>query len=221
MSMTPEEFVCALELHRTSAIVRADSQAVARGAMNAAITGGVRIVEFTLTTPGALDLVAEFSARDPLERVDGIDRVIVGAGTVLTVEQARDAVKAGARFLVSPVADARVIRAAADLGVAMIPGVHTPTEMLRAHEDGAPLLKLFPAPAGGPAYLRSVLAPLPFLKIVPTNGVDESNIAAWIAAGAWAVGLVGPLFVAEDLATQNWPAIEARARRLRALAKAS
>jgi 2-dehydro-3-deoxyphosphogluconate aldolase / (4S)-4-hydroxy-2-oxoglutarate aldolase len=221
MSMTPEQFVRALELHRTSAIVRADSQAVARGAMNAAITGGVRIVEFTLTTPGALDLVAEFAGRDPIEAVDGIDRVVVGAGTVLTVEQARDAVKAGARFLVSPVADTRVIRAATDLGVAMIPGVHTPTEMLRAHEGGAPLLKLFPAPAGGPAYLRSVLAPLPFLKIVPTNGVDASNIAAWIAAGAWAVGLVGPLFVAEDLSAQNWPAIEARAKQLRALAKSA
>jgi 2-dehydro-3-deoxyphosphogluconate aldolase/(4S)-4-hydroxy-2-oxoglutarate aldolase len=116
------------------------------------------------------------------------------------------------------VADTAVIRAAADLGVAMIPGVHTPTEMLRAHEDGAPLLKLFPAPAGGPSYLRSVLGPLPFLKIVPTNGVDESNIAAWLAAGAWAVGLVGPLFVAEDLATSNWAAIEARAARMRAKA---
>ena len=217
--MSPDDFVRALQLHRTSAIVRADDQAVARGAMNAAITGGVRIVEFTLTTPGALDLVAEFAGRDPIEPVDGIDRVIVGAGTVLTVAQARDAVRAGARFLVSPVADPEVIRAATDLGVAMIPGVHTPTEMLRAHQDGAPLLKLFPAPAGGPAYLRSVLAPLPFLKIVPTNGVDASNITAWIAAGAWAVGLVGPLFLAEDLATRNWPAIELRAAQLRALAK--
>lgn len=216
--MSPDEFVRALQLHRTSAIVRAEAQAVARGAMNAAITGGVRIVEFTLTTPGALDLVAEFASRDPVEPVDGIDRVIVGAGTVLTVTQARDAVRAGASFLVSPVADPEVIRVAADMGVAMMPGVHTPTEMLRAHHDGAPLLKLFPAPAGGPAYLRSVLAPLPFLKIVPTNGVDATNIAAWLAAGAWAVGLVGSLFVPEDLATQNWAAIETRTKQLRALA---
>jgi Entner-Doudoroff aldolase len=216
--MTPEEFVHALELHRTSAIVRADAQAVARSAMNAAVTGGVRIVEFTLTTPGALDLIAEFAGRDPVEPVDGMDRLVVGAGTVLTPAQARDAVQAGARFLVSPVADTAVIRAAADLGVAMMPGVHTPTEMLRAHEDGAPLLKLFPAPAGGPAYLRSVLGPLPFLRIVPTNGVDESNIADWIAAGAWGVGLVAPLFRPEDLAAGNWAAIEARAARMRALA---
>jgi 2-dehydro-3-deoxyphosphogluconate aldolase/(4S)-4-hydroxy-2-oxoglutarate aldolase len=107
------------------------------------------------------------------------------------------------------------------LGVALIPGVHTPTEMMRAHDDGAPLLKLFPAPAGGPAYLRSVLGPLPFLKIVPTNGVDASNIAEWFSAGAWAVGLVGPLFLAEDLAAGNWGAIEARAARMRAIAKAA
>jgi 2-dehydro-3-deoxyphosphogluconate aldolase/(4S)-4-hydroxy-2-oxoglutarate aldolase len=218
--MTPEEFVSALQTHRTSAIVRAESAALAHGAMNAAIRGGVRIVEFTMTTPGALELVAEFAARKGLDVVDGLDTPIVGAGTVLTPEQARDAVHAGARFLVSPVADPTVIRAAAELGVAMIPGVHTPTEMMMAHDAGAPLLKLFPAPAGGPEYLRSALAPLPFLKVVPTNGVDESNIAKWLDAGAWGVGLVGPLFRTEDVTSENWAAIEARAARMRAAAMA-
>ena len=218
--MTPDDFVRALGRHRTSAIVRAPSQAAAHGAMNAAVAGGVRIVEFTMTTPGVLELVAEFASRDAVEEVDGIDRLIVGAGTVLTPEQARDAVKAGARFLVSPVADAAVIRTATELGVAMMPGVHTPTEMLQAQRDGASLLKLFPAPAGGPAYLRSVLAPLPSLKVVPTNGVDESNIGAWLEAGAWGVGLVGPLFRKEDVAGENWSAIEARAARMRAAAMA-
>ena len=218
--MTPQEFVRALWTHRTSAIVRAESAATAHGAMNAAVAGGVRIVEFTMTTPGVLELIAEFAARTGVESVDGLDTLVVGAGTVMNAEQARDAVKAGARFLVSPVADPVVIRTAAELGVAMIPGVHTPTEMMMAHDAGAPLLKLFPAPAGGPGYLRSTLAPLPFLKVVPTNGVDESNIGQWLEAGAWGVGLVGPLFRKEDMASENWSAIEARAARMRAAAMA-
>jgi 2-dehydro-3-deoxyphosphogluconate aldolase/(4S)-4-hydroxy-2-oxoglutarate aldolase len=108
---------------------------------------------------------------------------------------------------------------AAELGVACMPGTHTPTEMLRAHRAGAQLCKLFPAPAGGPAWLRSVLAPLPFLKVVPTNGVDERNAAEWLGAGAFAVGFVSPLFDATDIRAGNWDAIEARARRCLAAAR--
>jgi 2-dehydro-3-deoxyphosphogluconate aldolase/(4S)-4-hydroxy-2-oxoglutarate aldolase len=133
----------------------------------------------------------------------------------LTVEQARRAVDAGATFLVSPVADEAVIREATARGVAIMPGVHTPTEMLMAHRAGAPLLKLFPAPAGGPAYLRSALAPLPFLRVVPTNGVDTTNVADWLDAGAWGVGLVGSLFPPTDLAGAHWDVIQARAVTIR------
>ena len=127
--------------------------------------------------------------------------------------QAQKSVEAGARFLVSPVVDEAVIGAANELGVASMPGTHTPTEMLRAHRAGAQLCKLFPAPAGGPAWLRSVLGPMPYLKIVPTNGVDELNAGEWIAAGAYAAGFVAPLFVASDIAAGRWDAIEERARR--------
>ncbi len=218
--MTPEAFVQASWNHRTTAIVRAPSEAAARGAMNAAVRGGVRIVEFTLTTPGVYGLISEFAERRGLAAENGLDALVVGAGTVLTVAQARRAVEAGARFLVSPVADRAVIEAAAELGVAVIPGIHTPTEMVQAHRWGATLLKLFPAPGHGPGYLRSALAPLPFLRVVPTNGVDESNIAEWIAAGAWGVGLVGPLFDRDDVAAERWGAIETRARRMREAAHA-
>jgi 2-dehydro-3-deoxyphosphogluconate aldolase/(4S)-4-hydroxy-2-oxoglutarate aldolase len=99
-----------------------------------------------------------------------------------------------------------------------MPGTHTPTEMMLAHRAGAPLLKLFPAPAGGPAYLRSVLAPLPFLRIVPTNGVDEHNAPDWLRAGAFAVGFVASLFDKEDMAEQRYDRIRDRARRLKAAA---
>jgi Entner-Doudoroff aldolase len=170
--------------------------------MASAVRGGFRIIEFTLTTPGVYELIQDFSRRDGL---------VVGAGTVMDERQAQAAVEAGARFLVSPVVDEVVIEAAAGLGVACMPGTHTPTEMLRAHRAGAQLCKLFPAPAGGPAWVRSVLGPMPYLKIVPTNGVDEYNAAEWFAAGVHAVGFVASLFVAADIEAGRWEAIEQRA----------
>jgi Entner-Doudoroff aldolase len=194
-----------IRTHRATAILRCDDTELAATMMDAAVAGGFRLVEFTLTTPGAFELIAEFARRDG---------VSVGAGTVLTVAQAERAVQAGARFLVSPIADPEVIAAANRLGVAAIPGVHTPTEMVMAHRAGAPLLKLFPAPAGGPAYLRSVRGPLPFLRIVPTNGVDVDNVGAWLAAGAWGVGFVASLFTPEDLKARDAAAVRARAQRI-------
>jgi len=171
--------------------------------MEAAVRGGFRIVEFTLTIPGALDLVDEFSRRKDL---------IVGAGTVLTADEARLAVTRGAQFLVSPVMDAEMIALGRSLDVAFIPGCHTPTELLAAHRAGAPLQKLFPAPGIGPAYVRACLGPLPFLKIVPTQGVDATNARAWLDAGAFAVGFTQALFEADDLRVGRFDRIEEHAR---------
>ncbi len=173
--------------------------------MAAAIAGGFHIVEFTLTTPGAYELIRDFSRRDG---------ITVGAGTVMSAEQAARAVEAGARYIVSPIVDEAVIRAAGELGVAAMPGAHTPTEMMAAHRAGAQVIKLFPAPAGGPTYLKSVLGPLPFLHIVPTNGVDETNAAAYLAAGAAGVAFVNSLFFADAIARSDWGWIEDRARLL-------
>lgn len=206
MTLSPDDFVVRLRAERASAILRCGDADVARNAMEAAVRGGFRIVEFTLTTPGAVDLIREFAARGD---------VVVGAGTVLTPAQARESVRAGARFLVSPVIDETVVAAARELGVAVIPGTFTPTEMLRAHRAGAPLVKLFPSPGAGPLYIKQILGPLPELRIVPTAGVDASNARAYLEAGAWAVGFVSSLFDAGDLAEQRFDAIERRARNLR------
>ena len=160
--MTPNEFVQCFKQERAAAILRTSDQQLARQAMNAAISGGFRIVEFTLSIPNAFALIEEFSARNDL---------IVGAGTVLTVEEAQEAVRAGAQFLVSPVVDEAVVDQAASLGVAAMPGCSSPTEMLRAHRAGAQLQKLFPAQGIGAAWVKQTLGPLPFLNIVPTAGV--------------------------------------------------
>ena len=202
--MTPDTFVEQLGREKASAILRTDNQEKAAKAMDAAIRGGFRIIEFTLTIPGVFELVQDYSRREGL---------VVGTGTVMDAAQARQSVESGARFLVSPVVDEIVISAANELGVASMPGTHTPTEMLRAHRAGAQLCKLFPCPHGGPDWVRAVLGPMPFLKIVPTNGADEHNAGDWIAAGAFAAGFVAPLFVASDIAAGNWGAIEERARK--------
>lgn len=203
LTVNPESFVQILGRAKASAILRTDDQEKAALAMQAAIRGGFKIIEFTLTIPGVYDLVRDFSHRDGL---------IVGTGTVMDVTQARQSVEAGARFLVSPVVDERVITAAKELGVASMPGTHTPTEMLRAHRAGAQLCKLFPCPHGGPDWVRAVLGPMPYLNIVPTNGVDQHNAGDWIAAGAFAAGFVAPLFEPSDIAAERWDAIEERAQ---------
>ncbi len=203
--MRPEEFVSFLHTHKASAILRTSIGHAAKPAMESALRGGFKVIEFTLTTPGALEVIGEFSKRQG---------IVVGAGTVLTADDAKAAVDAGAAFLVSPVIDEAVIEAARSLGVAMMPGTHTPTEMLRAHRAGAALQKLFPAPGIGPTYIKACLGPMPFLRIVPTSGVDESNAAAYLQAGAFAVGFVTSLFDPDDLAAGRFDTIEQRARSL-------
>ena len=201
--MQPDEFVQFFGFHRASAILRTAIEDAAAPAMEAALRAGFKVIEFTLTTPMALGFIGEFSRRPG---------VVVGAGTVLTPDEAQAAVEAGARFLVSPVVDEAVIETAARLGVAVMPGTHTPTEMLRAHRAGAHLQKLFPAPGLGPDYVHACLGPMPFLRIVPTSGVDEVNAAAYLEAGSFAVGFGSRLFETGDLPAGRFDAVERRAR---------
>jgi len=207
--MNAAEFVEHLGRERASAILRCRCEASARTAMDAAVRGGFRIVEFTLTVPNALGLITEFAGRSDLT---------VGAGTVLTVEQAREAVAAGARYLVSPVFDPEIVAEAERLGVAMMPGCYTPTELFVAHRAGSPLLKLFPAQS--PSWMSAVLAPMPMLRIVPTSGVTLDNCQDYLKAGAFALGFVNCLFDPEDIAANRFDAIEARARAMLARARA-
>lgn len=187
---------------RVSAILRTNDTELGRQAMTAAVAGGFRMIEFTLTIPRALDLVREFSKQEDL---------LVGAGTVLTPEDVSSAVAAGARFIVSPVTDPAVIRTALEAGSVPIPGAFTPTEMLHAHRAGAPIVKLFPAPHDVAGFVTALRGPMPFLKIFPTAGVTADNFLAVLAAGAAGVGFVASLFDPRDMAEKNFTAIQRRA----------
>ena len=202
----------AMGQRRVSAIIRTRSRQAAHDAMTAAVAGGFRMIEFTLTTPGALQLVSEFSENRDL---------LVGAGTVLSVEDARRAVDAGARFLVSPVCDPEVVVEAKKLGVVSVPGTFTASEMVSADRLGADLVKLFPAPADVPGYVRAILGPLPHLRIFPTAGVTPDNFLTVLQAGAFGVGFVASLFDPDEIAAGDFRAIERRAtdihRRLESL----
>ncbi len=191
-----------IEKHKISAIIRTKDAQLAADAMGAAVAGGFRLVEFTLTTPNALELIAEFSKRPEL---------LVGAGTVMSPSQAGEAVAAGARFLVSPVCDPEVIAEAARLDAVAIPGTFTPNEMIAADRAGADILKLFPAPPDVVEYVTAVRGPLPHLKIFPTAGVDMDNFVDVLRAGAFGVGFVRSLFTPSDMAAGDMAAIERRA----------
>lgn len=205
MAPTRAAVLAALSQHRCSAILRTDDREVVRPALEAAIAGGFRIVEVTMTTPDCLEHVQALSERHGL---------VVGAGTVLSVDDAKEAMAAGARFLVSPVTDPQIITFCRQHDLVSIPGTLTPTEMMLAHRAGADVVKLFPGPANGPDFVRAVRGPLPFLRIFPTSGVTEENCDQWLAAGAFGVGFVASLFDADDLRLRRFDAIRARAARM-------
>jgi len=182
------------------AIVRLDDLAQSEHILAALLEGGITQVEFTLTSPGAVDVLA--AARRHFST-----SMLVGAGTVLTPEDARACIEAGAQFLVTPAFVPDVVFEANTAGIPIACGAYTPTEMLQAHQAGADFVKLFPATSVGPRYIRDVLAPLPFLKIVPTGGVTVENAGEFLAAGAYAVAVGSNLVSKQAVAGADWAQI--------------
>jgi len=170
------------------------------------VEAGIRSLEITLNTPGALAAIRRAG------ETFGPD-VTVGAGTVRTVDDVDAAVGAGAAYLVSPHTDPALAARVRQLGAAYLPGAFTPTEIVAAWAAGAAAVKLFPARLGGPRYLRDIREPLPDIPIVPTGGVSAQNVADWFAAGAVAVGVGGTL-IGDALDGGDLSALAARARDL-------
>jgi 2-dehydro-3-deoxyphosphogluconate aldolase / (4S)-4-hydroxy-2-oxoglutarate aldolase len=167
------------------------------------VAAGITAIEVTLTSRGAIDAIGGLRRQLP-------SHAVVGAGTVLTADQAKASVDAGAAFLVSPVLDPALH--SASFGVPFYPGGLTPSEIVAAQRTGAPLIKLFPAATVGPRYIRDLHGPLPDVRIMPTGGIDLGDVAAWLTAGAAAVGLGGPL-LGDAAAGGSLAALAERARR--------
>ncbi|APH03694.1 bifunctional 4-hydroxy-2-oxoglutarate aldolase/2-dehydro-3-deoxy-phosphogluconate aldolase [Bacillus weihaiensis] len=143
--------------------------------------GGVKVLEITVETPGACAAIEKASSE--------LNDVLVGAGTVLDPETARTAIMAGAKFIFSPTTNPKTIEMAKRYGVASIPGALTPTEILTAFENGADLIKVFPANVFGPSYIKDIHGPLPQIPLITTGGISVDNVGEYIKAGAAGVGV--------------------------------
>ncbi|MCA9272768.1 MAG: bifunctional 4-hydroxy-2-oxoglutarate aldolase/2-dehydro-3-deoxy-phosphogluconate aldolase [Phycisphaerales bacterium] len=188
------------------AVVRLPDQNQLFRTAEALIAGGVHAIEVTLTVPGAIDGIRQLAR----ELGDGH---LVGVGSVILADQAQRAIDAGAKYVVSPVLRREVIDTAHRLGVpAMAAGV-TPTEILDAHEAGADIVKVFPADTGGPGYIKSVLAPMPFLRLMPTGGVTPDNAGDWVKAGCVSVGIGSALVDTKAIAAGDYQRITDNAKR--------
>ena len=165
-------------------LVRSKSQSEGQAMAEALVEAGVKVIEITLTTPGALKIIEKL-----LENKD----LLVGAGTVRTVKDVKKVEDVGASFIVSPDTNEDVIKATKKLKLVSMPGVSTPTEVAIAEESGADILKLFPAAILGPAHLKMIREPFPNNRWCPTAGITLESIPKWFEAGADLVGLGGPL----------------------------
>lgn len=173
------------------AVIRAESAAAAVEVCRCLHSGGVDVLEIAMTTPDCLKAIEKAAAEFG-------SSCLVGVGTVLDPQTARDAVQAGASFVFAPNTNPAVIQAVAKLDKPMVPGALTPTEICAALAAGADVIKLFPANVLGPSYIKDLHGPFPGVKITPTGGVELSNMADWFKAGALAVG-VGSNLVRKDL----------------------
>jgi 2-dehydro-3-deoxyphosphogluconate aldolase/(4S)-4-hydroxy-2-oxoglutarate aldolase len=164
-------------------VVRASSGEEALAAVEAIKAGGLSVLEITMTVPGAVGIIEQIAKRYG-------DEVLVGAGTVLNAETAKDCLSAGAQFIVSPALNLETIAFCVDAGCAIMPGALTPTEVVTAWSAGADMVKVFPGGAlGGASYIKSLKAPLPQFELVPTGGVSLSTAASFIEAGSAAIGV--------------------------------
>lgn len=164
-------------------VLRAKNPAQAHAVVQAMIAGGVTVVEVTMTVPGAIDVLKEL-------RQEYGSRLLLGSGTVTTAAEAQATINAGAEFVVSPSLHPEVIQVTKTNGKLSIPGALTPTEVITAHRAGADYVKVFPCSAmGGAPYLKALLAPFPFLKLIPTGGVTLQTAASFIQSGARALGV--------------------------------
>ncbi|MCM3878677.1 MAG: bifunctional 4-hydroxy-2-oxoglutarate aldolase/2-dehydro-3-deoxy-phosphogluconate aldolase, partial [Vicinamibacterales bacterium] len=208
------DITSAIEELGVVAIIRLQDPSAVRGVVDALAEGGVRALEVTMTVPRALELIREIAPTLP-------SGFIFGAGTVVDADTVKRAVDAGAQFIVSPVFRPDVIVAAHQSEVPVMPGCFTATEILNAWDAGADIVKVFPATAVGPGYLKDIRGPLPHVKLMPTGGVSVENVGEWLKAGAVAVGVGSALLDPNAIAAKQYGPIAEKARRMVANVRAA
>jgi len=186
------------------AVVRAHKAEQVIPVSEALIVGGVIAIEITMTTPNAIEAI-----REARKKVG--ERALIGVGTVLDAKVCRNAIEAGAEFVVTPICRTEFVTIARAAGRPIMLGAYTPTEAQMAHEAGADFIKIFPADTLGPGYVKALRAPLPHLKIVPTGGVDVHNVADFLKAGCVALGVGGSLVSAKILQEGDWMGLTRKA----------
>jgi 2-dehydro-3-deoxyphosphogluconate aldolase / (4S)-4-hydroxy-2-oxoglutarate aldolase len=204
---TLQSVTAAIEQSGIVAVIRMKDPAKVQAVVDAIAEGGVRAIEVTMTVPGAVGLIASLAPRMPAG-------FLLGAGTVLDPETARQVIDAGAQFIVSPIFRRSLIDACHERGVPVTPGCFTPTEILEAWDAGADIVKVFPATALGPGYIKDVRAPLPQVKLMPTGGVTIENAGEWIKAGAVAVGVGSALLDTKAILAGDYGVLRAKAERI-------
>lgn len=167
--------------YKIVAIIRGANPADVVSIAEALYKGGVRLLEVTLNSSNALELVKELSGK-----MD--NKLLIGAGTVLNASMAKQAINAGAKFIISPTLNIETIQVTKELGAVSIPGAFTATEILTAHESGADIVKVFPASVG-PDYIKDIRGPLSHIPLMPTGGITLNNVSDYFKVGAVAVGI--------------------------------
>ena len=201
--MTKTELMGAMQAHRLVAVIRSRTAEEALATARAVGEGGVRFVEVTFTVPGAAEVIRTLA---------GEGQVCVGAGTVLSEEQARTGIEAGARFIVSPSLELDLVPLCREAGVASIPAGATPTEVVRAIRAGADLVKIFPADCvGGPHFIRQMLGPFPDARFMVSGGVSKENVSEYATLGVTGI-VLGSAFLAGVLAREGHAGLVAEAR---------
>lgn len=189
--------------HKVISIIRGVEERYALDTIKALRDGGIEVIEVTMNTPGALRII---------EAGQALNGIFIGAGTVLDAEMARHAYECGAKFALAPNLDVEMIAYCLKRDILPVPGIFSPTELYSAHTAGAPLIKVFPASSVGPSYIKDLLGPFDGIRLLPVGGVSVENTAAFIKAGAYAVG-VGSYLAHPTLAARgDWEAITARAK---------
>jgi 2-dehydro-3-deoxyphosphogluconate aldolase/(4S)-4-hydroxy-2-oxoglutarate aldolase len=205
MPRTKEQLFDSILSTGVVAVIRAQSREQLPDIARALLAGGVTAIEVTMTTPKAIAGIEALA--DALG-----DQAVIGVGTVLDPATARDAIAAGAQFVVSPAFDEEIVATTRRYGKISIPGAFTPTEILRAWSAGADVVKVFPSTAVGPNYFKDILAPLPQVRLTPTGGVDLKNAPDWIKAGAACLGVGSALVSKDAMSKGDWQSITTNAR---------